>query len=66
MAAKQYVARQPLGRFKKGDFVGGLTDAEIRQQLDAGTIKEVEIEKPSEESKPAAAKTTKEVKADGK
>jgi len=64
MAAKQYVAQQPLGRFKKGDFVGGLTDAEIRQQLDAGTIKEVE--KPSEEPKPAAAKTTKEVKADGK
>ncbi|MEX5426472.1 hypothetical protein WCE12_09290 [Acinetobacter radioresistens] len=64
MAAKQYVAQQPLGRFKKGDFVGGLTDAEIRQQLDAGTIKEVEP--PSEESKPAAAKTTKEVKADGK
>ncbi len=64
MAAKQYVAQQPLGRFKKGDFVGGLTDTEIRQQLDAGTIKEVE--KPSEESKPAAAKTTKEVKADGK
>ena len=28
--AKQYKALQPVGRFQKGDVVGGLSDAQIK------------------------------------
>ncbi|WP_165541305.1 hypothetical protein [Acinetobacter sp. ANC 4862] len=39
--AKQYKATQPVGRFKKGDVVGGLSDAQIKKLLADGTIQEV-------------------------
>lgn len=38
--AKQYKATQPVGRFKKGDVVGGLSDAQIKKLLADGTIQE--------------------------
>lgn len=38
---KQYQALQPIGRFEKGDIVGGLTDAEIKHHLVHGNIAEV-------------------------
>ena len=38
--AKQYKATQPVGRFKKGDVVGGLSDAQIKKLLTDGTIQE--------------------------
>ncbi len=37
----QYKALKPIGRFEKGDFVGGLSEAEIKQHLAAGNIQEV-------------------------
>ena len=39
--AKQYKATQPVGRFKKGDMVGGLDDAQIKKLLADGVIQEV-------------------------
>lgn len=39
--AKQYKALQPVGRFKKGDVVGGLDDAQIKKLLADGVIQEV-------------------------
>lgn len=53
---KQYQALQPIGRFKKGDIVGGLTDAEIKHHLAEGNIKENILE----EAKPT---TTAKAKA---
>lgn len=50
--SKQYKALKPIGRFEKGDFVGGLSEAEIKQHLAAGNITEVK----------QAAATTKPVK----
>ena len=38
--AKQYKATQPVGRFNKGDVVGGLSDAQIKKLLADGTIQE--------------------------
>lgn len=38
---KQYKAIQPVGRFKKGDVVGGLDDAQIKKLLANGVIQEV-------------------------
>jgi hypothetical protein len=38
--AKQYKATQPVGRFIKGDVVGGLSDAQIKKLLTDGTIQE--------------------------
>ncbi|MCL6237012.1 hypothetical protein M5F66_01420 [Acinetobacter sp. ANC 5033] len=55
--AKQYKARQPVGRFSAGDIVGGLTDIQISKLLADKIIEEV---KPSAPNKPA-----KEVKTDG-
>ena len=60
---KQYKARQPVGRFRTGDIVGGLTAAQIQDLLQHGVIEEV---KEASESKPAVqTKTAKEVKVDG-
>lgn len=39
--AKQYKALQPVGRFQKGDVVGGLDDAQIKKLLADGVIEEV-------------------------
>ena len=38
---KQYKAMQPVGRFKKGDVVGGLNDAQLKKLLADGVIQEV-------------------------
>ena len=60
---KQYKARQPVGRFRTGDIVGGLTTAQIQDLLQRGVIEEV---KEASESKPAVqTKTAKEAKVDG-
>ncbi|ENW00908.1 hypothetical protein F938_00424 [Acinetobacter bereziniae LMG 1003 = CIP 70.12] len=53
---KQYIARQKVGRFSKGDTVGGLTEAQIKQ---------LETDKIIEEVKSAQTKPSKEVKTDG-
>ncbi|MBB4834978.1 hypothetical protein [Acinetobacter schindleri] len=50
--AKQYKATQPVGRFKKGDVVGGLDDAQIKKLLADGVIQELP------EPKAAPAKKT--------
>lgn len=55
--SKQYKALMPVGRFKEGDIVGGLSDEQIKQLLADKIIEEV---KPS-----ALTKSTKEVKVDG-
>ncbi|MFH7767731.1 hypothetical protein [Acinetobacter sp. BSP-28] len=61
--AKQYKARQPVGRFRSGDIVGGLTTAQIQDLLQRGVIEEVE---GASEPKPAVQpKTQKEAKVDG-
>ena len=39
--AKQYKALKPVGRFKKGDVIGGLSDAQIKKLLADGVIQEV-------------------------
>ncbi|WP_287966881.1 hypothetical protein [Acinetobacter sp.] len=50
--AKQYKATQPVGRFKKGDVVGGLDDTQIKKLLADGVIQELP------EAKAALAKKT--------
>ncbi|WP_263577020.1 hypothetical protein [Acinetobacter pseudolwoffii] len=50
--AKQYKAMQPVGRFQKGDVVGGLDDAQIKKLLADGVIQELP------EAKAAPAKKT--------
>ena len=50
--AKQYKALQPVGRFKQGDLVAGLNDAQIKKLLADGVIQEVP------EPKAAPAKKT--------
>ena len=52
--AKQYKANQPVGRFKKGDVVGGLSDAQIKKLLADGVIQEV----PETKAAAPAKKTT--------
>lgn len=52
--AKQYKATQPVGRFKKGDVVGGLGDAQIKKLLADGVIQEV----PEAKAAAPAKKTT--------
>lgn len=54
---KTYKALQPVGRFEKGDIIGGLSDDQIKR-LEADKI--IEEVKPSAQIKPA-----KEVKTDG-
>jgi len=39
--AKQYKALQPVGRFQKGDVVGGLSDTQIKKLAAEGVIQEV-------------------------
>jgi len=51
---KQYKATQPVGRFKKGDVVGGLGDAQIKKLLADGVIQEV----PETKAAAPAKKTT--------
>ena len=48
--AKQYKALKPIGRFNKGDFIGGLTEAEIQKHKQLGNIEEVKVQvvKPKE------------------
>ena len=52
--AKQYKALQPVGRFQKGDVVGGLDDAQIKKLLADGVIQEV----PEAKAAAPAKKTT--------
>ena len=52
--AKQYKATQPVGRFKKGDVVGGLSDAQIKKLAAEGLIQEV----PEVKAAAPAKKTT--------
>lgn len=60
---KQYKARQPVGRFRTGDIVGGLTALQIQDLLQRGVIEEVK--EPSEPKPAVQTKTTKEAKVDG-
>lgn len=53
---KTFKALQPVGRFSKGDVVGGLTDDQIKQLLADKIIEEVKASAP--------IKQNKEVKAD--
>lgn len=53
---KTYKALQPVGRFEKGDIVGGLSDDQIKR---------LEADKIIEEVKPSAQPKPKEVKTDG-
>ena len=56
--SKQYKALKPVGRFKEGDTVGGLSDAQIKTLVAENIIQEVKVS--------AQTKSTKEVvKADG-
>ncbi|WP_180171389.1 hypothetical protein [Acinetobacter sp. YH12023] len=59
--AKQYIARQSVGRFNSGDIVGGLSDAQIQDLLQRGVI---EVDKKSTQAKATQAKN-EEVKTDG-
>lgn len=52
--AKQYKALQPVGRFQKGDMVGGLDDAQIKKLVADGVIQEV----PEAKAAAPAKKTT--------
>ncbi|MDN5624332.1 MAG: hypothetical protein L0G96_14445 [Acinetobacter sp.] len=64
---KQYKARQSVGRFRSGDIVGGLNDAQVQDLLQRGVIESVEnVVEASTKTKPAVStKTEKEVKANG-
>ena len=60
---KQYKARQPVGRFRSGDIVGGLSDAQIQDLLQRGVI---ELAESSTKTKTVVpTKTEKEVKTNG-
>lgn len=50
---KKYIAQKPVGRFAKGETVGGLDDHQIKQLLENGVIKEA---KEEVEVKTSAAK----------
>lgn len=65
--AKQYTALQPVGRFGKGDIVGGLSDIQIQDLLQRGVIKVIEdvSEIPAKTKQAVPAKTEKEVKTNG-
>ena len=65
--AKQYKARQPVGRFSSGDVVGGLSDSQIQDLLQRGVIEAAEdVVEASTKTKPAVStKTEKEVKTNG-
>lgn len=59
--AKQYKARQEVGRFRSRDIVGGLSDSQIQDLLQRGVIEEA---KQSQKAT-ATTKTEKEVKTNG-
>ncbi|NNH86249.1 hypothetical protein [Acinetobacter terrae] len=59
--AKQYKARQEIGRFRSGDIVGGLSEYQIQDLLQRGVIEEA---KQSQKTA-VTAKTEKEVKTNG-
>ena len=52
--AKQYKATQPVGRFQKGDVVGGLDEKKKKKLLADGVIQEV----PEAKAAAPAKKTT--------
>lgn len=58
---KQYKARQSVGRFRTGDIVGGLNDAQVQDLLQRDVI---ELAEPASKQKPVLAKK-EEVKTDG-
>ena len=58
---KQYKARQSVGRFRTGDIVGGLNDAQVQDLLQRGVIA---LAEPASKQKPVPAKK-EEVKTDG-
>jgi hypothetical protein len=64
---KQYKARQSVGRFRSGDIVGGLNDAQIQDLLQRGVIESVEgeVEASTKTKSAVTTKTEKEVKANG-
>lgn len=64
---KRYKARQSVGRFRSGDIVGGLNDAQIQDLLQRGVIELIEdVVEATTKTKPAVStKTEKEVKANG-
>jgi len=41
---KQYKALVPIGRFEKGEYIGGLTEAEIQKHKQLGNIEEVKVQ----------------------
>lgn len=45
-----YKAKVPLGRFEKGDIVGGLTEQQTKQLLAQGFIEQIE-DKPQTQKK---------------
>ena len=51
--AKQYKARQPVGRFSAGDIVGGLSESQIQDLLQRGVI---ELDKKPTQAKATQAK----------
>lgn len=48
---KKYKATKPLGRFKEGDFVGGLSDAEIAFHLISGNVVAETVASPKPKAK---------------
>lgn len=64
---KQYKALQSVGRFRTGDIVGGLNDAQVQDLLQRGVIESVkDVVEASTKTKPeVSTKTEKEVKANG-
>lgn len=55
--AKQYKALKPVGRFKKGDFIGDLPAHEIKRLLENKVIAEVKptatvVAKPQAKKEP--------------
>lgn len=69
MADKQYKALKPVGRFKNGDLVAGLSDKQISNLLEINVIEEVKQEQQTEKEIPSVeVKSTpkqKEVKVNG-
>lgn len=59
--AKQYIARQSVGRFSAGDIVGGLSESQIQDLLQRGVI---ELAPKPTQAKVNQAKK-EEVKIDG-
>lgn len=58
---KKYIAQKPVGRFAKGETVGGLDDYQIKQLLENGVIKE-EVEAKTSATKKTTVEDEKDVK----